>query len=67
MTEQPPTEATPDKSEEILQRYLTWLGLEQLNVAHRLGAYVVNDIRGEKRGGGLTGKAKFTCPNVPAL
>ncbi len=39
-----------DKSEEILQRYLTWLGLEQLNVAHRLGAYIVQEIHGHERG-----------------
>ncbi len=51
MTEKFAIAATPDQSEEILQRYLTWLGLEQLNVAHRVGAYVVNEIRGEKRGG----------------
>ena len=51
MSEKALLAATPDQSEQILQRYLTWLGLEQLNVAHRLGAYVVNEIRGEKRGG----------------
>ncbi len=51
MTEQPPIKAIPEKSEEILQRYLTWLGLEQLNVAHRIGAYSVQEIHGLERGG----------------
>ncbi len=51
MTEQSPIEAIPEKSEETLQRYLTWLGIEQLNVAHRVGAYSVQEIHGLKRGG----------------
>ncbi len=51
MTERLTIKAAPGQSNEVLQRYLTWLGLEQLNVAHRLGAYVVNEIRGEERGG----------------
>ena len=65
MTEKALIAATPDQSEQILQRYLTWLGLEQLNVAHRLGAYVVNEIRGEKRGGICT--QVFRDIGVPAI
>ena len=51
MSEQIPIEAIPEKSEETLQRYLTWLGIEQLNVAHRVGAYSVQEIHGLERGG----------------
>jgi len=65
MSEKALLAATPDQSEQILQRYLTWLGLEQLNVAHRLGAYVVNEIRGEKRGGICT--QVFRDIGVPAI
>jgi len=50
MTERLTIKATPGQSEEILQRYMTWLGLEQLNVAHRLGAYIVQEIHGRERG-----------------
>ena len=64
MTEKALLAATPDQSEQILQRYLTWLGLEQLNVAHRLGAYVVNEIRGEKRGGICTQVFRDIGPTV---
>ena len=41
MIDTPPTETIPRKSEQTLQCYLTWLGIEQLNVAHRVGAYIV--------------------------
>ena len=50
MTEKARIAATPEQSEQILQRYLTWLGLAQLNVAHRVGAYIVQERDGHKRG-----------------
>ncbi len=50
MTDQTPIEATPEKAEEILQRYLAWLDIERLNVAHRIGAYSVQEIHGRKSG-----------------
>ncbi len=64
MTEQPPTEAIPEKSEETLQRYLTWLGIEQLNVAHRVGAYLVQEIHGLKRGGICTRVYRDIGPDI---
>ena len=50
MKDQTPIEATPEKSEEILQRYLAWLDIERLNVAHRIGTYSVQKIHGLERG-----------------
>ncbi len=64
MTEQPPTEAIPEKSEKTLQRYLTWLGIEQLNVAHRVGAYSVQEIHGLKCGGICTRAYRDIGPDI---
>ncbi len=64
MTEQAPIEAIPEKSEETLQRYLTWLGIEQLNVAHRVGAYSVQEIDGRKRGGICTRAYRDIGPDI---
>ena len=64
MTEQAQIAATPEKSEEILQRYLTWLGIEQLNVAHRVGAYSVQEIDGRKRGGICTRVYRDIGPDI---
>lgn len=57
-------EATLEKSEEILQRYMTWLGIEQLNVAHRIGAYSVQEIDGHRRGGVCTMVYRDIRPDI---
>ena len=57
-------ETTPEKSEDILQRYLAWLGIEQLNVAHRIGAYSVQEIHGLKRGGICTMVYRDIRPDI---
>ena len=51
MTDKTPIEAIPEKSEEKLQRYLAWLDIERLNVAHRIGAYNVQEIEGRESAG----------------
>ena len=64
MTDKTPIEAIPGKSEEILQRYLTWLGIEQLNVAHRIGAYSVQEIHGLERGSICTRMYRDIGPDI---
>ncbi len=64
MTEKTQIAAMPEKSEETLQRYLTWLGIEQLNVAHRVGAYSVQEIHGLKRGGICTRQYRDIGPDI---
>ncbi len=64
MSEKAVIAATPDQSEQILQRYLTWLGLEQLNVAHRVGAYIVQEIHGHERGSICTNLYRDIKPDI---
>ena len=67
MTEQSQIEAIPEKSGETLQRYLTWLGIEQLNVAHRVGAYSVQEIHGVERGGIFTRQYRDIGPDIAEM
>ena len=41
----------PEVSEDILQRYLAWLDIERLNVAHRIGTYTVQEFEGRESAG----------------